>query len=117
MRLSAKSQRLLLLLLVVTTLALTLLILTDWLPFLRGPATETSEWYWPHLLRPFSRWWPSILMAGLLWLVAAWWLSPEISNRRRNFIALSGLILTSFLLQLALIYADRPDIGATVQAV
>jgi hypothetical protein len=101
-------------LLVVTTLALTLLIVTDWLSFLRGPAPETSEWYWPHLLRPFNRWWPSILVAGLFWLVAAWWLTPELSDRRRNILALAGLILTSFLLQLALIYADRSAVAAEI---
>ena len=109
---SKKTQRLLLIFLIASSLALAALIITDWIPFLRGPAPETSEWYWPYSLRPLSRWWPSILAAGALWLVAAWWLIPEKTSRQRNFLALAGLILTSFLLQITIIYADRTAVAA-----
>lgn len=109
---SKKTQRLLLLFLVASSLALAALIISDWIPYLRGPAPESSEWYWPYLLRPFSRWWPSILVAGAFWSVSAWWLGPEKTNRRRSILALSGLILFSFLLQIAIIYADRTAVAA-----
>ncbi len=112
MNLSPRSQRFLLLFILISSLALTILIVSDWLPYLRGPAPETNEWYWPHTLRPLFRWWPSIIVAALFWLVAAWWLSPQKSDRRRNLIALIALFIASILLQLALIYADRPDIAA-----
>jgi hypothetical protein len=110
--LSKKTQQLLLIFLVASSLTLAALIVTDWIPFLRGPAPETSEWYWPYLLRPLSRWWPSILVAGALWLLAAWWLIPEKTSRQRNLLALFGLILTSLLLQITIIYADRTAVTA-----
>ncbi len=110
--LSKKRQKLLLLFLVASTLLLAALIFTDWMPFLRGPAPETSEWYWPYSLRPLSHWWPAILVAGALWLVAAWWLGPEKTNRHRNALALVSLILTSLLFQITIIYADRSNVAA-----
>jgi hypothetical protein len=87
-----------------------IVILTDVVPWLRGPAPETSEWYWPYLLRPLSRWWAPLLAAVAMWLVGVWWLSrsPEQSNR----LPLLALMLAHVLLQLAIIYADRPDVFA-----
>ncbi len=110
--LSAKSRRLLLIFLTVSSFLLVFLILADWLPYLRGPAPETSEWYWPYALRPVVRWWPAVLGAGFFWLVAAWWLAPEKTNCQRNIFGLAGLIIASLSLQLAIIYADRPDVSA-----
>lgn len=109
--LSGKTRRLLLLFLLFSSLGLAVLILTDGLPFLRGPAPETSEWYWPYLLRPLGRWWPTILAALVLAALSAWWLSAEKSSRRRDYIFLSALFAGSLLLQLALIYADRASVS------
>lgn len=103
---------LLLALLVTSSLLLIALIFTDWLPWLRGPAPETSEWYWPYLLRPFGRWWAPVAAAVLLWGVGAWWLWPQRPSRRRTSLALAALVAVGLLLQLALVYADRPDLPA-----
>ncbi len=111
-QISKNKQRLLLIFLIASSLLLAALIVFDLLPFLRGPAPETSEWFWPYLLRPLSRWWPAVLAAGALWILAAWWLSPEKTNRQRNLIALVGLVLTAFFLQIAVIYADRSNTAA-----
>lgn len=90
------------------TLFLVFLIFTDLTPLLRGPAPETSEWYWPYLLRPLSRWWLPVVSAVLLLGIVGWWLKrPEQSKK-----AVLGLVVANFLLQLALIYADRPAVLA-----
>lgn len=99
-------------LLVGGSLLLIALILTDWLPYLRGPAPETPEWYWPYLLQPYTRWWAPVAAALLLWGAAALWLAGDKTRRRGTAVALAALISTSFLLQLSLIYADRPDLPA-----
>ncbi len=106
------SRRHLLAFLVASTILLAALILGDWIPWLRGPAPETSEWYWPYLLRPFIRWWLPVLAALLTWFIAAWWLELEKPGRRQNFLALIGLVTSSLLLQVALIYADRSAAAA-----
>lgn len=85
------------------------LILTDALPILRGPAPETSEWYWPYLLRPLDGWWPALLAGTLLILVGGWWLRRE---EERAGLPLLILVVVNLALQLGLIYADRPNIGA-----
>lgn len=90
------------------TLLLAVLILTDLWPGLRGPAPDTSEWHWPYTLRPFGRWWPALLSSALLLGFAFWWLRAKSEARWPLFI-LSILCLG---LQLSLIYADRPQIGA-----
>jgi hypothetical protein len=114
MRLSRGQQTFLLGLLIVSSVALAGLIIGDGLPQLRGPAPETSEWYWPHLLRPLTRWWPAILAACSFWLVAAWWLWSEEVGRLRNGLALTGLFLTALSLQTAVIYADQANIPAAL---
>ncbi len=90
------------------TLLLTVLILTDLWPGLRGPAPDTSEWHWPYALRPFGRWWPALLSSALLIGFAYWWLRAK-SEARWPLPVLSVLCLG---LQLSLIYADRPAVGA-----
>lgn len=97
-------------LLVGGTLLLIGLILTDVVPWLRGPAPETPEWYWPYLLRPVGRWWPAVLAAAAMWASAAYWLHEKSPARQRTAVALTGLVVTSFLLQLGLAYADNPDL-------
>lgn len=109
---SRRQLQLLLLLLIASSILLALAILGDWLPLLRGPAPETSEWYWPYLLRPVGRWWPSILAALLTLLVGAWWLSLRTPNRIQNVTALLALFGLALLIQGTLIYADRQDIAA-----
>jgi hypothetical protein len=98
--------------LLISTTLLVSTILADWLPHLRGPAPETSEWYWPYLLRPASRWWAPLLAAAILLAVAAWWFSQSTTSRRLTVVGIMGLILGNLLLQIALIYADRPAVAA-----
>ncbi len=98
-------------LLLIPTLLLILLILTNWLPWLRGPAPGTSEWYWPYLLRPFSRWWLSFLSGIGSLLLAGWWLRRP-SPARPNGLILLALSATMIGLQLSLIYAHRPAVLA-----
>ena len=98
-------------LLLLPTLALIVLIFTDALPWLRGPAPETSEWYWPYFLRPFSHWWLPIFVGLLLLLVAGWWLRQP-DQKGRNVLALLALSGTMIGLQLALIQADRQPVLA-----
>ena len=105
-------RRLLAALLVVATLLLIGLIFTDWLPYLRGPAPETGEWYWPHRLRPFQRWWVPVLAALALFGISAWWLTRTKARQGHTIIAIAGLVAASLLMQLALVYADRPDVAA-----
>jgi 4-amino-4-deoxy-L-arabinose transferase-like glycosyltransferase len=100
--------RLFLSLLTAASLLLAWLILSDSLPYLRGPAPGTSEWYWPYLLRPVERWWAPVGAALLLFLVAGWWLSRPTGRRGTTAVALSLLVGGNLLLQMALIYADRP---------
>jgi hypothetical protein len=85
------------------------LILTDTWPNLRGPAPETSEWYWPHLVRPVIRWWPAALSAILIIVFTVWWLRRK---KNQEILPLLLLGLLSLALQLTLLYADRPNIGA-----
>lgn len=91
------------------TLLLAVLIFTDALPALRGPAPETSEWHWLYELRPQSRWWLPFLAATGIWLFGFWWLRQE---RPFRGIGLAGLVTGSLLLQLALVYAHRPQVAA-----
>lgn len=90
------------------SLVLAALILTDAVPGLRGPAPGTGEWYWPYLLRPFARWWPAALFALGLVLVGVWWVALR-PSRRWPIVLVAGLALG---LQLGLVYADRPNMGA-----
>lgn len=90
------------------TLLLAGLILTDWLPALRGPAPETSEWHWLYELRPQTRWWLPLLTATGLWFFALWWLQ----QRDWSGVGLAGLVVGSLALQLALVYAHRPQVAA-----
>lgn len=91
------------------SLTLSVLILTDIWPYLRGPAPGTSEWYWPHLLRPLTRWWPALLAGAGVAGVGWWWLGRE---EGRDAWPLAALVLLSAAMQLGLLYADRPAVGA-----
>lgn len=102
--------RLISLSLLLLSLLLAALILTDAAPLLRGPAPGTSEWYWPYLLRPFARWWPAILAGLALSAVGNWWLRRD--DDRRRGLALLSLVCLSLALQLGIVYADRPEVGA-----
>ncbi len=91
------------------TLFLAVLVLTDWVPALRGPAPETSEWHWLYELRPQSRWWLPLLTATGFWLFCIWWLRQQSS---RVGVGLTGLVVGSLALQLALVYVHRPQVAA-----
>jgi hypothetical protein len=104
--------RLFLGLLTAAALLLAWLILSDGLPYLRGPAPGTSEWYWPYLLRPADRWWAPAAAALCLFLAGGWWLSRPASRRRTTAGALLLLMAGNLLLQLGLIYADRAAAAA-----
>ncbi|MEM7114124.1 MAG: hypothetical protein AAF614_16940 [Chloroflexota bacterium] len=94
------------------SLLLILLVLTDGLPLLRGPAPDTSEWHWPYDLRPFSRWWFPILAALLLWASSLLFVRAENQGLGGAYGWLTAVFLTTLLLQLALIYADNPNVTA-----
>jgi hypothetical protein len=96
-----------LLALILGTVILAGLVLTDALPWLRGPAPETSEWYWPYLLRPINQWWAAGGAALLLVLVAGWWLQLRPEKRWLTPTAVFLLICTSLLLQWGLVYAHK----------
>lgn len=98
-------------LLLLPALFLILFVFTDWLPWLRGPAPGTSEWYWPYLLRPFSRWWSPFITGGGLLLIAAWWLRRP-AQTRHHWAILLALSAAMMGLQLSLIYAHRPAVLA-----
>lgn len=84
---------------------LCLLIVTDWLPILRGPAPETDQWYWPYWLRPTARWGPALLVGALL-ATAGWlWLRAPL-RRSVDRMALIGLVTLHLLWQLGFVYAD-----------
>lgn len=102
-------SRVIAILLLFFSLILAALILTDLWPFLRGPAPETSEWYWPHLLRPVARWWPAIGSASMMLIFGFWWVGRK---DERETIPLLFLVMLGLGLQFGLLYADRPNIGA-----
>lgn len=84
------------------------LILTDALPYLRGPAPETNEWFWPYGLQAVERWWGAIICGFLLISVAYWW-DRKAPDRMWPLIFVIGLTLG---LQLGIIYAGRANVGA-----
>jgi len=90
------------------SLVLAGLILTDAWPYLRGPAPGTGEWHWPYLLRPFARWWPSLLGATALGALATYW-DKKAPGRAWPLL---GVVAITIGLQLAIIYAERPNVGA-----
>jgi hypothetical protein len=92
------------------TFILAALILTDALPYLRGPAPETSEWYWPYFLRPVANWWAPFGAALLMLVATAWWLHDTTRKQWVTITAVLLLILTSILLQLGIIYAHNPAV-------
>ena len=112
MNFSPASRKLLLGFLIASSLLLAFAIVGDWLPHLRGPAPQTSEWYWPYLLRPIGQWWPSAVAALLTLAIAAWWINVQNPRRTQTIAALISLFAASLLLQASLIYADRVDVAA-----
>ena len=87
---SGRSFRVLSFLRIASTIFLVAIILTDITPILRGPAPETSEWYWPYLLRPIERWWgPSLAAMGML-IVSVWWLRQSEKRSERSPASISG---------------------------
>ena len=94
------------------TVLLLSLVLTDWLPILRGPAPGSHEWHWIYAPRPADRWWAPLLASLLSLLAVAWWLRRSGNKQWETAVGLVGLVLGSLLLQLGLIYADRPAVAA-----
>ena len=97
--------------LIVTTVLLFTLF-TDALPWLRGPAPDTSVWHWPYELRPFSRWWAAIAGGILFWVVLGWWLYQKTAAVWQTTLALALLFASCLALQWGLLYADRPHPAA-----
>jgi hypothetical protein len=114
-------QRRLVFFLAASTLLLVLLIVSDGLPHLRGPAPDTAEWHWPYRLQPFSTWWLPLLAAFFIWLSGSWWLgnssggqvfSFQLKSWWRTAVALLALMGGSLWLQLSLIYVRRDQVWA-----
>jgi hypothetical protein len=114
-------QRRLVFFLTASTLLLVLLIVSDGLPHLRGPAPDTAEWHWPYRLQPFSTWWLPLLAAFFIWLSGSWWLgnskkysvfSIQLGERGRTVMGLLALAGGSLWLQLSLIYVRRGQVWA-----
>ncbi len=102
----------LLLFFVGTAVLLAVLILSDAWPWLRGPAPDTSEWYWPYTLRPYGQWWVVILVAVGWLILAAWWLRQAERPGRKEVWPLSLLFLLALALQIGIVYAERTDVLA-----
>ncbi len=100
-------SRLIALRIFVASILLAGLIVSDVWPGLRGPAPGTSEWYWFYQPRPWVRWLPAAGVAITVVAFAAWWW-PRPGHSRWP-VAL--LILLALVLQVALVYADRPNVG------
>jgi hypothetical protein len=83
-------------------------ILTDALPWLRGPAPDSAVWHWPYRPRPWHAWWPALGAAALWLAVFSGWVRRGVPDR----LALAGLALATFALQWGLLYADRPNAPA-----
>lgn len=90
------------------SLVLAALIVTDIVPQLRGPLPDSAIWHWPFSLRPLARWWPSLLAALALLVVGVWWTARR-PDRAWPVLLVAGLSLA---MQLGLLYADRPNVGA-----
>ncbi|VAW42869.1 hypothetical protein MNBD_CHLOROFLEXI01-996, partial [hydrothermal vent metagenome] len=94
---------------VTITAVLLFALFTDALPWLRGPAPDTSVWHWPYLLRPFSRWW-MVIAAGIFFLsVMGYWLYQKQMARWQTAVTLILLFVSSLVLQWGLLYADNPQ--------
>ncbi|GAB4275864.1 MAG: hypothetical protein Kow0080_25690 [Candidatus Promineifilaceae bacterium] len=89
-------------------LLLFLVITTDGLPLLRGPAPDTAVWHWPYHLRPVNRWWLSLLAALGITAVTALWQRKKLST----WTGVTLLALSLFFLQIGILYADNPNIQA-----
>ena len=100
-------QRLFLIVLSVLTLGLMAAILTDGLPFLRGPAPDTAVWHWPYVLRPLARWWAVLLPALGLLVVVGWWLRQKQPRRMTTVLTLCLLIVAVVGVQWGIAYAHR----------
>jgi hypothetical protein len=107
----ATRKKLLLVSAALTLLAMGL-ILTDWSPVLRGPAPGTGEWYWPYQLRTPGRWWAPLAAAAFLWLVSVLAIGRRETRRAGVAVFLLALFLGNVLLQIAVVYSDRPDVLA-----
>lgn len=103
-----KRQNVFLISIVAVTAITILLIFTDWLPVLRGPAPGTPVWSWLYVLRPVTRWGYALLAAFWLIAVLFFWLKYANTERWRTLTAVSALAIGSFLLQFGILYADHP---------
>ncbi len=97
---------------ILLSLTLLLLIWTDWWPQLRGPAPQTSEWYWPYQIRPYAHFLLPILTTLIMFIIASYWLTVAQTHKWRVRISLLALILGCITLQIGLVAADSGNIQA-----
>lgn len=90
------------------TLLLALLVLTDGLPWLRGPAPESEVWHWVFGRRPFSRWWGvGLAGSGFIGVLVYWLFVGSGERSGQTGLVLLGLMVASVGMQWGLVYADR----------
>jgi hypothetical protein len=104
-----RQRRLLIWGVVAVTAVLLFALFTDTLPWLRGPAPDTSVWHWPYLLRPLSRWWLAIAAGAIFLGVFGYWLHQQQASRWQTAVVLILLFTSGLALQWGLLYADNPQ--------
>lgn len=93
-----------------STFIIALLIVTDWVPLLRGPQPDSSVWHWVYDLRPYARWWVVGLAGIIFFAIASIWLLASVnSHAGKTAVILTALAIATLFLQLSLIFADRGD--------
>ncbi|WP_420644326.1 hypothetical protein [Candidatus Leptofilum sp.] len=91
------------------TAVLIIILLTDAIPFLRGPQPDSSVWHWPYQLRPFSRWWLAILAGAAFLAVLGLWLRQQTMKRWQTAVYLMLFFVCCVAMQWGLLYADRAE--------
>ncbi|MDJ0754504.1 MAG: hypothetical protein QNJ45_13355 [Ardenticatenaceae bacterium] len=95
----------------IVSLLLTLLIATDWWPYLRGPQPDSEVWHWTYAPKGLAnaQIFLGSLIAGLL--LSVYWLETAVSRRRTRLILLL-LAAVTFFLQFGLVKVTRQNAAA-----